>query len=176
MGAFTASARPIDGTLRHDVEVNGRHTITTDEPRELGGGDTAPTPHELLPAIVASCASTMITLYARRHGWALDGLSVDVEYEADRTPRRLAIHLRLPADLSSEQVDRLRRVAETCPVRRAFEAGFEFDEEIVVGSSGRGSAAAAPRDRAREGRCDGPATDRRLAGRRSRVAADRQRR
>ena len=35
--SFTASARSIDGTLRHEVDVNSRHTIITDEPAGLGG-------------------------------------------------------------------------------------------------------------------------------------------
>ncbi len=130
--SFTASAQPIEGTLRHEIDVNGRHTILTDEPAKLGGEDTAPAPHELLAAMVAACVSTMVALYARRHDWRLDGLRVDVEYEAEPTPRRVAVHLHLPADLTAEQVDRLRRVAETCPVRRAFEAGFEFAEDVVL--------------------------------------------
>ena len=51
--SMTATARPIDGTLRHEVEVNGRHTIITDEPTRLGGTDAGPAPHELLPAMLA---------------------------------------------------------------------------------------------------------------------------
>jgi hypothetical protein len=34
---------------------------------------------------------------------------------------------------SAEQVERLRRVAETCPVRKALETGFAFNERLVVG-------------------------------------------
>jgi putative redox protein len=128
---MTASARPAAGSLRHEVEVNDRHTITTDEPESLGGADAAPSPHELLPAIVASCVSTMIALYAQRHDWKLDDLRVDVEYDADTTPRQVKLHVHLPVTLSVPQVVRLRRVAETCPVRRAFEAGFAFDDEIT---------------------------------------------
>ncbi len=130
--SFTASARPIDGTLRHEIDVNGRHTIATDEPKALGGTDTGPAPHELLPAMVASCISTMVMLYATRRGWGLDHMRVDVDYDADTTPRRLAVNVHLPSGLTDEQVARLRRVAETCPVRRAFEAGFEFEEAIVI--------------------------------------------
>ena len=66
--SYTATAQPIDGTLRHEIDVNGRHTITTDEPDRLGGTDTAPRPHELLAATLASCVSTMIVLYAQRQG------------------------------------------------------------------------------------------------------------
>jgi putative redox protein len=130
--SLTASARPIPGKLRHEVDVNGRHVISTDEPESLGGTDAAPAPHELLPAMVASCVSTMIALYAQRHGWALDGLHVDVDYEPDATPRQLAVRVHLPANLDSEQAARLRRVAETCPVQRALQAGFAFDEEVLL--------------------------------------------
>jgi putative redox protein len=129
--SFTASARPIDESLRHEIDVNGRHTFTTDEPHSLGGTDTGPAPHELLAAMVASCVSTMITLYARRQGWKLDGLKVDVGYDAKSVPRHLKISVHFPDTLSPEQLARLRHVANTCPVRRAFEAGFDFDEEFV---------------------------------------------
>jgi hypothetical protein len=30
MPSFTASANSINGTPRHEVDVNGRHTLTTD--------------------------------------------------------------------------------------------------------------------------------------------------
>jgi hypothetical protein len=36
--------------------------------------------------------------------------------------------------VSADERDRLRRVADTCPVRRALEAGFEFCERIEPGS------------------------------------------
>jgi putative redox protein len=122
-----ATATPVDGSLRTSIDVNGRHTITTDEPERLGGTDAAPAPHELLPAILASCASTMVMLYARRHGWELDGLGVRVVYDPETTPRRVEIDLRLPAGLTAEQLTRLQRVADACPVKRALEAGFDFE-------------------------------------------------
>ncbi len=129
---MTAIARPIDGTLRHEIDVNGRHTITTDEPEKLGGGDTAPAPHELLPAILASCVSTMITLYARTREWKLQDLRVDVTYDPDSTPRNVELTIHLPDGLTPDQVNRLKRVAETCPVKRALEAGFAFEQQIAL--------------------------------------------
>jgi len=127
--SFTASARPLEGGLRHEVDVNSRHTLVTDEPERLGGTDSGPAPHELLAAMLAACASTMVALYARRHGWPVEGLRVDVE-----------ISLQLPAGLSPEQVARLSRVAATCPVRRAFEAGFDFEEHLITGAPDRAAA------------------------------------
>ena len=43
--SLTASARRIDDKLLHEVDVNNRHTIVTDEPVDLGGGDIGPAPH-----------------------------------------------------------------------------------------------------------------------------------
>jgi putative redox protein len=141
---YTATARPIEGTLRHEIDVNGRHTIVTDEPEHLGGTDAAPTPHELLAAAIASCVSTMVMLYARRHEWVLgDAVRVDVNYDADTTPRSVDVTVHLPDGLTVEQVKRLRRVAETCPVRRALEAGFVFDERVWADITASGAATSA---------------------------------
>jgi putative redox protein len=128
--SLTASAHSIHGTLRHEIDVNGRHTITTDEPESLGGTDTGPAPHELLAATLASCVSTMIVLYAQRKDWDLGDIRVDVDYDADVTPRRVEVTVHLPDGLTTEQTEQLTRVADTCPVRRALEAGFTFHERI----------------------------------------------
>jgi putative redox protein len=129
---FTATARSIDGALRHEVDVNGRHTIVTDEPERLGGTDTAPAPHELMAAMLAACASTMIVLYAQKRDWHLGDVQVEVHYDADVTPRQVSMTVHLPHGLTDEQVERLRRVAKTCPARRALEAGFAFEEQIAL--------------------------------------------
>jgi putative redox protein len=130
--SFTASARSIGGTMRHEIDVNGRHTIVTDEPESLGGTDVGPAPHELLPATLASCISTMIVLYAKRKGWDLGDVRVDVEYHYEDEPRRFDVEVHLPDGLTDDQLVRLRRVADTCPVRRALEGSFVFDERLTT--------------------------------------------
>ena len=127
---FTATAIRDEG-LRFEVDVNGRHSLVTDEPASLGGTDMGPAPHELLPAALASCIATTVAMYAERHGWDVGQPRVDVSYDKDSTPRRIEIELRLPDGLSAERVSRLERVAETCPLRRALEAGFEFEERTA---------------------------------------------
>lgn len=130
--SFTASARHAGSGLRHEVGVNGRHVLVTDEPASLGGTDTGPAPHELLPAALAACISTMIALYAQRKEWDLGEVQVDVEYDHESEPRRFDVAVRLPGGLSPDQIARLERVARTCPVRRALAAGSVFDERIVT--------------------------------------------
>ena len=113
---MTAAARPIDGTLCHQIDVNGRHTITTDEPERLSGSDTAPTPHELLPAMLASCAATMIALYAQARDWQLEDVRVDVSYDSDSTPRRveIAVHLKDPTHAEAARVAPLNAFPILC--------------------------------------------------------------
>jgi putative redox protein len=132
---FTATATSIGGTLRNEVDVNGRHTIVTDEPESLGGTDLGPAPHELMAAMLASCASTMVVLYAQRQDWKLGDVRVDVRYDADVTPRQVGISVHLPDGLTRDQVERLRRVAETCPAKRALEAGFEFEQTLELSAA-----------------------------------------
>jgi hypothetical protein len=48
--SLSASARSVPGTLRQLVVIDGRHHLVTDEPVGIGGGGSAPAPHELFPA------------------------------------------------------------------------------------------------------------------------------
>lgn len=127
---MTATATGSGRTLRHEVVVGSEHSIVTDEPATIGGSDSAPMPHELLPAALATCISTMVALYARRKGWTIGEIRVDVDYDPDVVPRHMTAIVHLPEGLSGEQIARLTRVAETCPVKRAFEAGFDIEEHV----------------------------------------------
>jgi len=128
--SLTASARSVPGTLRQDVLIDEKHHLVTDEPEAVGGDGSAPAPHELLPAALASCISTVLVMYARTKGWDLGHVSVAVEYDNQSAPRRFDVRISFTGDLSAEQLRRLEKVAATCPVRRSLEAGMEFHEEI----------------------------------------------
>ena len=128
MEMFTARATRIDDGLAHEVDVNDRHILVTDEPVSLGGSDLGPAPHELLPAALASCIATTIAMYAQRRDLRLGEITVEVDYDSESSPRRFEIRVEVSGELSEEQRQRLDRVASACPLRRALEAGFVFDE------------------------------------------------
>jgi putative redox protein len=130
--SLTASARSIPGTLRQNVVIDGRHHLSTDEPRRLGGDGTGPAPHELFPAALAACISTTLVMYARTKEWELGEVTVDVDYDHRSTPRRFEIAIQLTGELDDEQLDRLDKVARSCPLRRSLEAGIEFSEHIEL--------------------------------------------
>ena len=130
--SLTASSRSIPGTLRQEIVIDGKHRLITDEPVEVGGEGSAPAPHELLPAALASWVSTTLVMYARRKDWELGEVRIDVSYDHRATPRRADVRISLAADLSTEQLEVLEKVAAACPVRRSIETEFEFDEQIVA--------------------------------------------
>ncbi len=129
--SLTATAHSITGTLRQEVVIDGKHRLITDEPEAVGGEGSAPAPHELLPAALAACVSTTLVMYARRKGWDLGEITVDVDYDHRSTPRRCTIAIRLDGDLDREQLERLEAVAAACPVRRSLETGFEITESLT---------------------------------------------
>ena len=125
-----ASATRING-FRHAVTIR-QHSLNTDEARENGGDDAAPSPQELLAASLASCTAATMEMYAARKGWDLGGVEVECEYvPADRgCPTKFSLMLRLPSDLSDEQVQRLKVIATKCPVHRTLDGEVMFDERV----------------------------------------------
>jgi putative redox protein len=133
--SLTATAHSIPGTLRQEIIVDGCHRLVTDEPERLGGEGSAPAPHELLPAAVASCISTTLVMYARTKGWDLGEVTVDVDYDHRSTPRHCVVDVELGGLLSAHQLVRLEKVAQSCPVRRSLEGGVKFEETLISRSA-----------------------------------------
>jgi putative redox protein len=112
----------------HDVEIEGGHTVRIDEPTTAGGTDTGPSPTRLIAASLASCTAITIEMYAERKGWDVGAVEVDVDVEYEGfAPRSFAVILRLPADLSDEQRERLLVIARKCPVHELL-----VDETPVI--------------------------------------------
>ena len=132
MAGMRASATQLED-FRHDVKVRS-HTLTADEPKDHGGGDAGPSPQELLAASLASCTAITMEMYAKRKGWNVAGLRVDVEYApAERgCPTTFKTVTKMPAHLSDDQVDRLLVIAARCPVHRTLEGEVAFDERVEL--------------------------------------------
>jgi putative redox protein len=125
-------ARRSEG-LAHEVEIEGGHEIVVDEPIEVGGGDSGPSPTQLLAASLAGCTAITLELYAERKGWDLSGLEVEVDSASERlAPSAFEVILRLPGSFSDEQRSRLLAIAAKCPVHKvlATEASIAVSDRV----------------------------------------------
>jgi putative redox protein len=110
------------GRYRHEVEIEGGHSIVIDEPKASGGDDAGPSATRTLAATLAACTAITCEMYAERKGWELGEVSVTVDMERDArsTITGLRVLLRIPTELDEDQERRLLAIAGKCPVHRAL--------------------------------------------------------
>jgi putative redox protein len=73
-------------------------------------------------------------MYAKRKGWDIGEVVVDVDYEpAQRgSPTRFEMVVHLPKELSEDQRARLMQIAAKCPVHRTLEGEVMFEERLEL--------------------------------------------
>jgi putative redox protein len=114
------------GRFQTRIEVRGG-TIMADEPTEVGGLGTGPTPYELLSAALGACTAMTLKLYAERKGWTLPDLEVEVAHSRDTSGRdRFTRRIAYDGDLSDEWQAKMIEIADKCPVHRTLMRGFEI--------------------------------------------------
>ena len=110
----------------------GPHHLRADEPANMGGGNSGPTPYDLLLSGLGACTAMTVRMYARRKKIALDDVVVRLRHEkihaadcescetragrVDRIER--TIELRGSLDDATRQ--RLLEIADKCPVHRTL--------------------------------------------------------
>jgi putative redox protein len=104
----------------HDVEIQGGHRLVIDEPEVAGGANEGPSPTRTVAAALAACTAITLEMYAARKEWDAGDLEVNVEMEYAETgvPRSFEVTVRVPTDLTDEQMERVRTIAGKCPVHR----------------------------------------------------------
>jgi len=140
-GIVRVTEADAEGFLQ-DIQSGPTHHLLADEPRSVGGTDRGLSPYGLVAAGLGACTSMTIRMYARRKGWPLTGVSVDICHDKvhaedaagngqpgkiDRFTRKI----RLSGDLDSEQRARLLEIADKCPVHRTLSHGAQVDSTLV---------------------------------------------
>jgi putative redox protein len=124
-----------DGDLRCTATHGPSGTVLeTDAPVDNQGLGARFSPTDLVATALASCMTTVLGIAARRRGWDLRGLEVDVSKEMTREPprciARLSVELRMPVALPEADRAEVRRIAETCPV--ALSLGEAVDVPLAI--------------------------------------------
>ncbi|MCK4898517.1 MAG: OsmC family protein [Anaerolineales bacterium] len=110
----------------------GRHRFVSDEP--IGVGDDAgPDPYALLLSALGACKVMTVQMYARRKGWSLEDVQVDLdtrkvhakdcedcESDPDARVDIIECQISFSGDLTPEQIARLTEISKRCPVHRTL--------------------------------------------------------
>ncbi|MCM2560993.1 bifunctional alpha/beta hydrolase/OsmC family protein [Lutimaribacter sp. EGI FJ00015] len=139
-GIVRASEADANGFLQ-DIQSGPHHHALADEPVAYGGTNRGMSPYGFMAAGLAACTSMTIRMYARRKGWPLEHVSVDVSHDkvhaqdaggatgdkVDRFTRRI----RLDGELDKDQRARLLEIADRCPVHRTLERASSVKTELA---------------------------------------------
>jgi LmbE family N-acetylglucosaminyl deacetylase/organic hydroperoxide reductase OsmC/OhrA len=120
---------------RFDIRIRN-HILSVDQPIDIGGQDTAPTPTELFVASLTSCVAFYARRYLHRHHLDTSGLGVDASFElADKPARvgRIVITLRLADDLPAARREALLAVARHCTVHNSITTPPEISIDFPSG-------------------------------------------
>lgn len=139
-GVLRVSEADPNGFL-NDITSGEGHHLVADEPLAYGGTNKGLSPYGLLSAGLGACTSMTIRMYARRKGWPLKHVSVDVSHDkvhaqdaetsvgdkVDEWMRRI----KLTGPLDETQRTRLLEIADKCPVHRTLERSSTVITELV---------------------------------------------
>jgi len=122
-----------EGNFQVEVLAGGVRFLA-DEPVEVGGLGSGPTPYDLLCAALGACTAMTVRMYARRKEWPLRRVRVCVGHartKEEDPPDGFLREVALEGDLTDEQRWRLIEIAERCPVHASLRQGARVSTQQV---------------------------------------------
>ena len=118
-------------------------SLLADEPQDIGDG-LGPDPYELLLSALGSCTIMTLRLYARRKGWPLDKVELELSHgrihakdcddceQDEGIVERIEVRMRFEGELDDQQRERLAYIATRCPIRKTLASGPRIVDTVVA--------------------------------------------
>ncbi len=138
-GVVRVSEADPDGFLQ-DVNAGPELHVLADEPAAYGGTNRGMSPYGFLSAGLGACTSMTLRMYARRKGWPLRHVHVDVCHDkmhaqdaagGDKIDGFIR-EIHLEGQLSDEQRQKLLEIADRCPVHRTLERASRITTRLTT--------------------------------------------
>jgi len=140
-GIVRVSEADPNGFLQ-DIQSGPGHHALADEPLAYGGTNRGMSPYGFISAGLGACTAMTIRMYARRKGWPLTHVNVDVSHtkvhaqDAETSTKNridaFTREIRLEGDLDDAQRARLMGIADKCPVHRTLEKGARVVTQVAA--------------------------------------------
>jgi len=124
-----------------DVTSGPLHHTLADEPVAYGGTNRGMSPYGFLSSGLGACTSMTIRMYARRKGWNLTGVRVDVTHDkvhaqdaetgATQKIDTFNRQVFLDGDLDDAQRKRLLEIADKCPVHKTLMHASRIETKLA---------------------------------------------
>lgn len=136
-----------EGFKARSYDEAGGHELHGDEPEQIGGSDSGPSPFSLLQTSVGNCAMGAMLRAARDEKIPIEEIEADVAFKVNRLDESATSHftvtcdlrmteirlrLRVTGDINEEQTSVLMWAAENCPVGNTIGGGVPITREIEV--------------------------------------------
>ena len=131
-----------EGKFTQSIQI-GAHQLRADEPVTMGGGDSGPSPYDLLLAGLGACTSMTLRLYAEQKQWPLERVTVHLRHEkvhatdcADCETKegkidRIEREIKIDGALDGAQRARLLEIANKCPVHKTLHSEVWIPTRLV---------------------------------------------
>lgn len=120
------------GAGGYQVEVaTAAGRFLADEPEDVGGLGSGPTPYELMSAALGACTAMTLRMYARWKDMPLEPVAVQVAHAKANGRDRFERRLLLPEGLTEAQRRSFTQIAEKCPVHRTLTGGAEVTTRLT---------------------------------------------
>tara|TARA_B100001250_G_scaffold382377_1_gene375476 strand:+ start:239 stop:619 length:381 start_codon:yes stop_codon:yes gene_type:complete len=117
------------------LQTEAKHSLSgsvihTDAPKDHDGEGKDFAPTDLLASSLGTCVITIMGIEAKRRGWELDNIQIDVyklmTTEGPRKIKTLVLEIYMPSKIDSQKYKILQRTAENCPVKLNLEASVDI--------------------------------------------------